>query len=189
MKLICFPGIKMVGMKTLKLLVFGLLVVALFSGCKQKQGDDEAVRAAVRQHLVSLGTLNLQAMDTDFDRVTVSNNQASADVSFRPKAGAPAGAAMQETYQLEKQDGNWRVVKTSTRGGMIEHPNPNANPHGQTVPGEVHGKLPNFQEMLGGQGSTGGTTLPPGHPSVSAQPQQPQTQQPAQPPAKKQPNQ
>ena len=174
-----------------KVQVISLIVLTLLAGCKQKQSEDDAIRAAVRQHLVSLGTLNLQAMDTGFDRIAINNNQASADVSFRPKGGAPAGAAMQVTYQLEKQDGNWRVVKTSTPGGMIEHPSPNANPHGQAVQGEVHGKLPDFQEMLGNQGSqapSGASTLPPRHPPVAVQ--QPQAQQPAtQRPTKKQPNQ
>jgi len=157
--------------------VFSLLVLALSAGCRQKQTEEDAIRAAVQQHLVSLGTLNMQAMDTGFNKVSVNNNQASADVTFRPKTGAPAGAAMQVTYQLEKQNGNWRVVKTSTASGMIEHPNSNGNPHGQAVPGEVHGRLPNFQEMLG-QGSSAGSTLPPGHPPVATQQS-----------AKKQPNQ
>jgi len=182
----CPPQIKIVGMRTLKPRVFSLLVLALSAGCRQKQTEEDAIRAAVQQHLVSLGTLNMQAMDTGFNKVSVNNNQASADVTFRPKTGAPAGAAMQVTYQLEKQNGNWRVVKTSTASGMIEHPNSNGNPHGQAVPGEVHGKLPNFHEMLGNQDSSGGNTLPPGHPPVATQ--QPQAQQPAQP-AKKQPNQ
>ena len=173
-------------MRTRTLRILGLIALMPLAGCKQKQGDDEAIRAAVHQHLISLGTLNLQAMDTDFNRISVNNTQASADVSFRPKTGAPADAAMQVTYQLEKQDGNWRVVKTSTPGGMIEHPNANMNPHGQAVQGEVHGKLPNFQEMLGGPGTTGGNTLPPGHPPVGTQQQQvqPATQQQA----PKQPN-
>ena len=134
-------------------LKFSIVSAALFltvvSGCKQKPSDDEAVRGAVRQHLSSLGTLNMQAFETDFTNVSIQNNQATADVSFRPKTGAPAGAAMQVSYQLEKQEGNWRVVKKSTQGGMIQHPDANANPHAQAVPGEVHGKLPNFQEMLG----------------------------------------
>src|SRR5262249_10288292 len=98
----------MVSMKTPKFRVFGLLVFAAIPGCKHKQTEDEAIRAPIRQHPVSLATLNLQAMNTDFNRITVNNNQASADVSFRPKTGAPAGAAMQVSYQLEKQDGNWR---------------------------------------------------------------------------------
>ncbi len=125
------------------------LALAFVSGCEQKPSDDEAVRAAVRQHLSSLGTLNLQAFETDFTNISIQNNKATAEVSFRPKTGAPAGAAMQVSYQLEKQEGNWRVVKKSTPGGLIQHPDANANPHTSPVQGEVHGKLPNFQEMLG----------------------------------------
>ncbi len=128
----------------------------LTAGCKQKQSDDEAIRAAVRQHLTALGTLNLQAMDTDFTNISIQNDKATADVSFRPKTGAPAGAAMQVSYQLEKQEGTWKVIKKSTPGGMIQHPDPNANPHAQP-PGDVHGKLPNFQEMLGSGSSQSGT--------------------------------
>ena len=126
-----------------------ILLLGAASGCKQKPSDDESVRTAVRQHLSSLGTLNMQAFETDFTNVSIQNNQATADVSFRPKTGAPAGAAMQVSYQLEKKEGNWRVVKKSTPGGMIQHPDPNANPNAPPVQGEVHGKLPNFQEMLG----------------------------------------
>jgi hypothetical protein len=131
--------------------VFVVLATLLFliAGCQQKQGDNEAIQAAVRQHLSALGTLNLQAMDVDFTRISVQNNQASADVSFRPKAGAPADATMQVSYQLEKQNGNWKVTKKSAPGGMIEHPDPNVNPHGNAAAGSVHGNLPNFQEILG----------------------------------------
>src|SRR5258707_14266335 len=121
------------------------LALAFVSGCKQKPSDDEAVRAAVRQHLSSLGTLNLQAFETDFTNISIQNNQATADVSFRPKTGAPTGAAMQVSYQLEKQEGNWRVVKKSTPGGMIQHPAPGGNPHTSPVQDPGHGKLPNFQ--------------------------------------------
>lgn len=128
----------------------------LIAGCKQKQNDDEAIRAAVRQHLTALGTLNLPAMDTDFTNISIQNDKATADVSFRPKTGAAAGAAMQVSYQLEKQEGNWKVIKKFTPGGMIQHPDPNADPHAQ-IPGEVHGKLPNFQEMLGSANSQSAT--------------------------------
>ena len=142
------------------------LALAFVSGCKQKPPDEEAVRAAVRQHLSSLGTLNLQAFETDFTNISIQNNQATADVSFRPKTGAPAGAAMQVSYQLEKKEGNWKVVKKSTPGGMIQHPDPNANPHTPPVQGDVHGKLPNFQEMLGSG------TAPSNNPPPSSEPAQ-----------------
>ena len=162
--------IKMRTMAAARLLSFALVfALVTLPGCKQASSDDDAIRAAVRQHLVSLGTLNLQAMDMDFTKVDVQKNQATADVSFRPKTGAPTGAAMQVSYRLEKQDGTWRVIKTAVAGGMIEHPNPNANPHGQNVSGSVHGNLPNFKEILGTDDSGAGNTLPAGHPNVSSE--------------------
>jgi len=146
-----------------------IFLLGAASGCKQKLSDDEAVRAAVRQHLSSLGTLNMQAFETDFTNISIQNSQATADVSFRPKTGAPAGAAMQVSYRLEKKEGNWRVVKKSTPGGMIQHPDPNANPHTPPVQGEVHGKLPNFQEMLG-TGNTPANNPPPAQKPAGSKP-------------------
>ena len=159
-------------MKAAKRMSFGfcfLAMLGLIAGCKQKQNDDEAIRAAVRQYLTSLGTLNLQAMDMDFTKIAIQNNQASADVSFRPKTGAPAGAAMQVSYELEKQDGAWKIIKKSAPGGMIEHPNPNVNPHGQAATGSVHGNLPNFKEILGADDPNAGNAVPPGHPTSSSE--------------------
>ena len=151
-----------------------LFLALCFAGCKKKDTDDEAIRAAVRQHLVSLGTLNLQAMDMDFTKVTVQDNQANAEVSFRPKTGAPADAQMRVAYRLEKREGNWSVVKTTAAGGVIEHPAPGANPHAQPGQGSVHGNLPNFQDVLGVPKSGANGTLPPGHPQVPSSPSQPQ---------------
>ena len=123
-----------------------ILLLGAASGCKQKPSDDEAVRTAVRQHLSSLGTLNMQAFETDFANVSIQNNQATADVSFRPKTGAPAGAAMQVSYQLEKKEGNWKVVKKSTPGGMIQHPDPNANPHTPPARAKFTANCPIFRK-------------------------------------------
>ena len=140
------------------LAAFVFLVVGV-AGCKHRPTDEEAIRAAVRQRLVSLGTLNLQAMDLDFTRVAIQDNQATAEVSFRPKTGTPADAVMQVAYLLEKRDGLWRVVKTSGAGGMIQHPDPSSDPHTQGVPGSAT-KLPNFQDVLGGSSSSGANSAP-----------------------------
>jgi len=125
------------------------LALAFVSGCEQRPSDDEAVRSAVRQHLSSLGTLNLQAFATDFTNISIQNNQATAEVSFRPKTGAPAGAAMQVFLSTRKTGRELAVIKKSTSGGMIQHPDSNANPHTSPSKAQFHGKLPNFQEMLG----------------------------------------
>jgi hypothetical protein len=153
--------------RPVKALLAVTLCVALLGGCRKKQGEDEAIRAAIRQHLVSLNTLNLQAMDMEFAKVAIQGNQASAEVTFKPKTGAPAGAAMQVSYRLEKVNGNWAVVKTAAAGGVIDHPDPGKNPHTQTAPGDVHGNLPNFKDVLGAPGEGAKGALPPGHPPVS----------------------
>jgi hypothetical protein len=161
-----------------------LLAAVCFTGCQKKTTDDNAIRAAINKRLLSIGTLNLQAMDMDITQIAVQDNHATAQVTFRPKNGAPAGAAMQVSYQLEKHDGNWNVMKTAAAGGMIEHPAPGTNPHGPPAQGAVHSTLPNFQEMLGTPNSGSGSNLPPGHPPIAqssqTQSSDPQSSQPEQ---------
>ena len=157
--------------KRLAILASALLILTATDACKKAKADDEAVQAAVRQRLASLGTLNVQAMDLDFTRVTVQDNRATAEVSFRPKASASSGAAMQVTYQLEKKEGVWGVMKTSAAGGAFEHPDPGANPHGPGTPGTVHGDLPNFHDVLDGSHSPAASSAtPPAQTSKSTKP-------------------
>lgn len=148
-------------------LAFGFSITLLaVGGCKQQQNDGDAIRAGIMQHLAALGTLNMGAMDMEVHSVTLNGNQARAQVEFRPKTGAPPGAGMQVSYDLEKRDGGWVVLKTQPAGGMIQHPDPGQNPHQKQ---NVHaGALPNFSDVLntGSTPTTGG--LPPGHPPVAA---------------------
>jgi hypothetical protein len=144
---------------------FAFLLI-LASGCKHRESDADGIRAGITQHLTSLNTLNLSAMDMDVNGITIQGRQARAQVTFRPKTGAPPGAGMQVAYQLEKRDSAWVVVKTEAAGGMIDHPAANANPHVQ--PGSMHGNLPNFREMIPSSTAPTGGTLPPGHPPIDA---------------------
>ena len=143
------------------LALFFLLAIA----CGKQQNDSDAVRAGITQHLASLRSLNLSAMDMDMNSVSVQGKQAHAQVTFRPKGGAPAGAGMQVAYDLEKKDTGWVVVKTGSLGGMIDHPAGNAP--GQAPPNSVHGDLPNFRDMLTPAGPGGAPALPPGHPPIT----------------------
>ena len=143
-------------------------VVILACGCKQQQSEADAIRAGITQHLASLNTLNLGAMDMDVNDVAIKGRQARAQVTFRPKTGAPPGAGMQVAYQLEKRDSAWVVVKTEAAGGMIEHPAANANPHMQPGADSMHGSLPNFRDMIPPTTPATGGTLPPGHPPIDA---------------------
>lgn len=145
------------------------LAGALFAagGCKKQASDNDAIRAGILQHLTSIGTLNMTAMDMDIRSVSINGNLAHAEVEFRPKSGGAPGTGMQVGYNLEKRDGAWVVLKTQAVGGMIQHPDPNQNPHQNQ---DVHsGGLPKFNDILNPSGTPAQGALPPGHPPVTSQ--------------------
>ena len=144
------------------LAIIGLLV--LFAGCKKQESDADAIRSGINQHLASLKTLNLAAMDMNITNVSIQGNQAQAQVEFKPKTGAPQGAGMQVAYSLQKQNGAWVVQNTQPAGGSIQHPGPGENPHmNETSPSS--GSMPNFHDLVPGGGSS--NALPPGHPPIN----------------------
>jgi hypothetical protein len=154
------------------ILLFGFLI--LFAGCKKQESDADAIRAGINTHLSGLKTINLGAMDMTVNSFSIQGNQAQAQVEFRPKTGAPAGAGMQVNYTLEKQNGIWVVQNTQPAGGSIQHPPPGSDPHQTMTPGPSS-QLPNFNDLVGGaSGASGasaapGGALPPGHPPVNSQ--------------------
>jgi hypothetical protein len=149
-------------------LALGLTVALSFAaGCKKQASDNDAIRAGIMQHLASVGTLNVGAMDMDIRTVSVNGNQAHAEVEFRPKNGGTPGAGMQVGYNLEKRDGAWVVLKSQPLGGMIQHPDPNQNPHKNQ---DVHSGLPNFNDIVNPAATPAQGALPQGHPAVNAQP-------------------
>jgi hypothetical protein len=161
------------------------LFAALFlgGGCKKQPSDNDAIRAGIMQHLTAVGTLNLTAMEVDIRSVSINGKQAHAEVEFRPKTGGAPGAGMQVGYNLEKRDGAWVVQNSQPLGGMIQHPNPNQNPHQNQ---DVHsGGLPNFNDVLNPSGSPAPGALPPGHPPVNSQPSNSAPPRQEQTPAKK----
>lgn len=135
----------------------------LFAGaCKSKPSDKDAIRTGVINYLVSLKTLNVNAMDINVTQATVNGNQAQAQVEIRLKNSPPDGASMKLTYNLEKRGDEWAVVKSEPAGGTMQHPAPGQMPSGGMPPGH-----PNVN------GTTG--QAPAGHPSFddilkSAQP-------------------
>lgn len=141
------------------------LAVALFGlgACKKQANDNDAIRAGILQHLSSIGTLNMSAMDMEMRSVSVTGNQAHAEVEFRVKTSGPTGGGMQVAYELEKRGDAWVVLKTLPLGGM-QHPNASQNAN-TNLP--VH-SMPNFNELLNPSGASGQTALPPGHPPVSS---------------------
>ncbi len=162
--------------------ITGLLAAGLaFAGCQKKQDDSAAIRAGITEHLRTLNTLNLNAMDMKVTKVTINRNQADAEVEFVPKSGAPPGAGMQVSYSLQKRDGQWVVTKRNSLGGGIAHPQGGANAP-QEPQGPVHG-MPNFQDLLqpANPGGAQPGTLPPGHPPVTSGSSQTQAEQPKKP--------
>ena len=154
-----------------------LLLLIGIAACKKQANANDAIRAGILQHLTSIGTLNMSAMDMDIQSVSVNGNQAHAEVEFRPKNGGTPGAGMHIAYNLEKRDGAWVVLKSQSLGGMIQHPDPGQNPH--TNPDVHSGAMPNFNEILNPSAPPTKGALPPGHPPVDSSQQrnpQPSTQ-------------
>src|SRR5215470_11278212 len=141
------------------------VTAALFglSACKKQVNDNDAIRTGILQHLTSIGTLNMSAMEMDMRSVAVTGNQAHAEVEFRPKNSGPQGGGMQVAYDLEKRGTAWIVLKSQPLGGM-QHPSTNQNP-GANQP--VH-SMPNFNEILNPSGAPAQGALPPGHPPVNS---------------------
>ena len=142
------------------------LAIALFGlgSCKKQANDNDAIRAGILQHLSSIGTLNMSAMDMEMRSVSVTGNQAHAEVEFRVKTSGPTGGGMQVAYDLEKRGDAWVVLKTLPLGGGMQHPNASQNAN-TNLP--VH-SMPNFNELLNPSGASGQAALPPGHPPVSS---------------------
>jgi hypothetical protein len=143
-----------------------VLLLILFAGCKKQESDADGIRSGINQHLASLKTLNLSAMDMDITNVSIQGNQAQAQAEFKPKTGAPQGAGMRVAYSLEKQNGLWVVQNSQPMGGLIQHPGPGENPH-MDGSSPSSGSMPNFRDLVPGGGNS--NALPTGHPPVNGQ--------------------
>ena len=158
-------------MKRPFLTLLGILIAT--TGCHKQTSQTDLIRDGIRQHLVSLKTINLSAMEINVTNVAINGNTAQAQVEYLPKTGAPPGAGMRVSYSMEKRDGQWFVVKTLAAGGAIDHPDPGSNPHSQPQ-AKLPGALPNFREMIPANSLNSNATLPPGHLEVA--PSEPQKQ-------------
>ena len=145
------------------LVVASLMCFSFFAGCKTQVSDSDAIRSGILMHLRSVGTLNIGAMNMDIRSVSINGTRAHAEVEFRPKTGAPPGAGMMVSYDLEKRQDGWVVLQTQAAGGMIDHPAPGQNPH---LNPNVHSGagVPNFSELVNPGAAP--PSLPPGHPPV-----------------------
>jgi hypothetical protein len=135
------------------LLITSLLALLPIAACKKggAGNDNQAIRAAVQQHLVQRSTLNMSAMDMDVKQVSIQGDQATAQVEFRAKQGGPG---MLMSYNLQRQGGAWVVTSSRPTGGEMSHPPTDGSMPPSAAPG----------------GAPSGTTeLPPSHPPVKKQ--------------------
>jgi hypothetical protein len=139
-----------------------LLAMSLSVGCgSQARNENDAIREGINQHLASVKSINMSAMDMNVTSVTIQDNKAQAQVNFLPKGSAPGAAGMQVSYSLEKQNGKWAVVEALPKGGTGQHPI-SGGPQGEPAP------VPDFSNLLHGQPSNG-NALPAGHPPVNSE--------------------
>ena len=120
------------------------------AACRKVTSDEDAIRAAILQHLRKNSGLNLAAMDTQFQQITHDGDHAQAQVLFRTKQ---EGATMQMTYQLERRSGEWTVLNSRPAGGQISHP-PMDSTHG----GEATPAMPRFHVPADSQAKPAPTT-------------------------------
>ncbi len=119
------------------------LLLLWLSGCARDINNKEALRSAVLEHLQArqkeIG-LSMDSFDVEIGSMSFQKDQATATVSFKPKAG---GEGMQQPYAFERKGDKWAVRSRMETG-------PGGHGTGQPLP------------------PSEGTTLPPGHPPTGA---------------------
>ena len=98
-----------------------LLLLVIAGGCKSQNkisaNDEAAVRAGIQRHLSQSG-VNLDAMSQETKKITITGDQALADVDFRLKNG-DQNVGMSVEYVLQRKNGQWDVVKSQAVGGQV----------------------------------------------------------------------
>jgi hypothetical protein len=157
-------------MKRAYTILLALSLVMAMAGCKKSATDtNNDIRIAIEAHLAQKGTLNLKAFDTVVKQVALQGDRAQAQVEFHVKNGP---GMMQLTYALQKTSGTWAVVESNPVNADFSHPSLDStqSPTGGAPAGSnpiVSDALRNFK--MGG--NTAPANLPPGHPSVTGNPQ------------------
>jgi hypothetical protein len=173
-----------------KIFAIFLLSAAILLGCKQQGASvsgapaapsanadpNDAIRTVIQARIAHNGNLNLQSFDTQVKQITIDGSHARAQVEFHAKNGP---GAMQLTYALEKRDGAWFVVESNPGGGNFAHPALDGS-QAPSQKGTVGADSSVFRTLdnLHGRTAPNSQNLPPGHPSISAPPQNTSPQPP-----------
>jgi hypothetical protein len=125
-------------------------VVLCLAGCSKNIDTPEAVKDGVIKDLTANKKADIAAMDISVDSVSFRENEANAQVSFRPKGSPPNSPGVTMNYALVRQDGEWHIKTRNMQG------------HEQQQPAGQSALPPGHPATIPGNG-----TLPPGHPQVS----------------------
>ena len=145
----------------ISILIFSLVLTV---GCKKRVGDEQGVRASIEKHLSGSSDLNMAAMDHEIKQVSIDRDHATAQVEFRLKQG---GGSMLLEYALQRQNGEWNVLKSQPVGGQNAHPSMDQPPASAPQGGSPQTALPPFNEILNNPPASGSKPLPPGHPPIT----------------------
>ncbi|MGH9712191.1 MAG: hypothetical protein ACRD5M_02710 [Candidatus Acidiferrales bacterium] len=81
--------------------------------------DEDGVKAAIERHLRETSGLNLAAMDTAVNSISIQGDKAQANLTFQAKQG---GNPMVMVYSLARHGSDWVVVSSQPAGGQFAHP-------------------------------------------------------------------
>lgn len=122
-------------------------MILLLSSCAKDINNKDAIRTAVIDHLSSrkekIG-LSMDMMDVEVGSMSFQKDQATATISFKPKAG---GDGMQIPYAFERKGDKW-AVKARMEAGPGGHGAGQAMPSSEAAP---TGELPVGHPKVGKQ--------------------------------------
>jgi len=81
--------------------------------------DEAAIKAAIDRHLRENSGINLSAMDSHVDSISIQGNEAKANVTFSLRQG---GTSMTMEYRLTRKGNDWVVERSQPGGGQFAHP-------------------------------------------------------------------
>jgi hypothetical protein len=81
--------------------------------------DEDGIKAAIERHLRENSGLNLAAMDTAVNSISIQGVKAQANLTFQSKQG---GNPMVMVYSLARRGSDWDVVSSQPAGGQFAHP-------------------------------------------------------------------
>jgi hypothetical protein len=136
----------------------GLFLALLVAACGSGMQTKEQVRRDLLDYLSTKVGLDMKALDVDVTKVTFSDGQAHASVSFHQKSDTSVSGGMEMQYTLAPKSGHWVVTGR-------------ADSQGRGLSGSAN-------ELPPGHPQVSGEPLPPGHPAIDPQQTSPSQGQP-----------